>query len=193
MDQVLTDANLVNYVFWCIDDQSLRVVRRALLNWCMVNHTFCGACKADLPKAVDALLQRVFEKEFKRYGADLALLFASANVSLDDRVWALNMIRRHYRERPVPKPLTARMRFITDVALEYGEEKQRNQERASYSPAPFLTLFAWSKPRWDNLSPFKRAVYDLSFKVDQRAFDRATNAVANAFMAQVAAEVLAQQ
>ena len=205
MDQVLADANLINHVFWCIDDQSLRVVRCSLLNWCMVNRTFCGACKADLPKAMDALLQRFFKKEFKRYGEDLKPLFAQADVSFNDRLWALLTIRRHDPPNPVNKPMMAFDRFLVDLTPQWHEEKFAtllDHSNMAIAIGQFSRFLEWAKPKWRNLSPFKRAVYEVSFVYHDRAYclevqamyqQRPANAVANAFMAQVAAEVLADE
>ena len=199
MDRVLTDANLINHVFWCIDDQSLSVIRRSLLNWCMVNRTFCGACMADLPKAMDALLQRFFKKEFKRHGEDLKPLFAQADVSFNDRLWALLTLRRHDPPNPAKKPMMAFNRFLLDLAPQFHEEKSPNM---AITLGQFPTFLEWARPKWRDLSPFKRTVYEVSFVYHDRAYclevqamyqQRPANAVANAFMAQVAAEVLADE
>ena len=194
MDQVLTDANLVNHIFWCIDDNHLRTIFHTLRNWCVVNRMFCGACQGDLPKAAEAVLQRVFEKEFKRYGAALEPAFEQHNASFIERVWALRTARRHTPVDASRKAKTARCRFINDETAIYNQEKSRLLVRLIKSPTEldFPRLFDWIKPRWQNLSPFKRAVYDISFEVDQREFDR-INRVANAYMAQAAAWFLAQE
>ena len=188
MDQVLTDANLVNHIFWCIDGNDLPIIFRALRSWCAVNRMFCGACQGDLPKATEAVLQRVFEKEFKRYGAALEPVFKQHNVTLGERVWALFTVRRHFPVKAAKKATTARCRFVSDMASQYQQAQRRYQ-----GVAPFPTLFEWIKPEWQSLSQFKRAVYWESYFVDQHECDRASNAVANAFMAQVAAEMLPQQ
>jgi hypothetical protein len=186
MDQVLTDANLINHVFWCIDGNHLPTIFHALRNWCVVNRTFCGACQGDLSKAAEAVLQRVFEKEFKRYGAALAPVFEQHNASFSERVWALLTVRRHFPGKFDRKATTARCRFLSDMSTQYKLAKRRLRNQGVW---PVPTLFEWIKPEWQNLSQFKRAVYDLSFQVDQREFDR-INGVANAFMAQAAQEAL---
>lgn len=195
MDQVLTDANLANHIFWCIDGNHLPTIFRALRNWCVVNRMFCGACQGDLPEAVEAVLQRVFEKEFKRYGAALEPVFNQHNATLGERVWALLTVRRHTPVDAARKAKTARCRFINDETAIYNQEKSRLLIKLR-KPAPtdldFPRLFDWIKPRWQNLSPFKRAVYWESYFVDQREFDR-INEVANAYMAQAAAWFLAQE
>lgn len=197
MEQVLADDNLVNHVFWCIDDQNMNVAHRTMLNWCVANRAFLNACKTDFPKREDALLQLFFEKELKRYGSELTPLFEKADASFSERVWALQTLRRHVPKQVGRKATTALCRFIRDETAIYNQEKQRalfNMQKSDKASPDlnFPKLFDWVKPRWQNLAPFERAVYDISYKVDQRAFDR-FDGVANAWMAQVVAELLGRQ
>ena len=62
MEEVLTDADLLEHIFYrIIDDPDPEVAARALAGWCALNHTVRDACDA----SYDAVWKELLERHFK--------------------------------------------------------------------------------------------------------------------------------
>lgn len=204
MDDVMTDRELLNHLFWCIDDPNPSVAFHSLTNWCATNRMIRDACKGDESKVWRALLHRAFREWLETN--ELAERFANDGQHPKIQVGVLCEATRYHFHQPVnyydnysaragrgfpvpgvqPAPSAFDL-FILAKSGTYFNAKHRARATAealargdgweSQIAFVFPPLFEWIRPKWRNVASWQRAVYEACAQVEANRRDVAMQAM----------------
>lgn len=206
MDDVMTDRELLNHVFWCIDDPNPSVAFQSLTSWFATNRMIRDACKGDELKVWRALLHRAFLEWLETN--ELAERFANDGQHPKIQVGVLCEATRYHfhhpmnyydgyttralRGFPTPRVSSAPSTFSLFMLAKldtYSNAKHRARATAeakakgdpeSQVAFVFPPLFQWIKPKWRDMTSWQRAVYDACAQVEANRRDVAMQAMRRA-------------
>lgn len=161
MDEVLTNPELLNLVFWQINYAEATATTRALTHWRAVNHDVRDACAADERKVWFRLLHDGYEEPLKARKAKLAVDI------VDDGGHPRNYIKLLYklqRPRTFAKERTSkclRTQFVADMIDTFHEHKA--YRRRCMPPQDMPPLSEWINSTWRSVPSWVRSAYLSQF------------------------------
>lgn len=159
MEKVLSDRDLLNLIFWQIEDECPLHTARLLTRWCAVNHTVRNASEDESAEVWRALMERGF-KEWLEWNSG-ALAISCAIHGLHPRTYVKHFYAMKVRlattlgqpgKPALSEPLTPYRLFLFFVRDAYLLDRTHDLNHHQ-------SLYNWAVEKWNALDDWERVAF----------------------------------